>query len=213
MKITDTRMGSWTLIAIVATLALALMMGAPSPALAVNEFCDVVSGAVGTGECLVNAVHNPASGPFTIDRNLHIPNGGSLVTGAAGITITITPSGNFVMDSGALIDGNVAGCNTGGKITVTVVDGDVDLATGSIIRSNSCSGGRSRSRRLPRIPPTLTARWSRWGRSPASAGRSPRRRDDQDSRRLLADRERHRQSQQPWFGSRARTSCTSRGAR
>src|SRR5574341_1888920 len=92
-----------------------MLFGAES-ALAVNEFCDVISGAVGTGECLVNAVHNPASGAFTIDRNLHIAAGGSLVTGAAGISITITPAGDFLMDSGALIDGNVAGCNTGGAI-------------------------------------------------------------------------------------------------
>ena len=114
-------------------IAAALMFSAKS-ALAVNEFCDFVAPT----ECQVTGPHN-VSGPFTIDRTLHIFGTGSLVTGATGIDITIAPSGNFLMDSGALIDANAS--PVGGPITVTLADGDVDLATGSIIRSNGPSGG------------------------------------------------------------------------
>jgi len=108
-----------------------LLFFGTTTALASNEFCDVVTAT----ECEVTTSH-AASGPFTIDRTLHIFNGGALVTGAIGIDITITPSGDFLMDSGALIDGNVGGNGTGGPITVTLVDGDVNLMAGSIIRSN-----------------------------------------------------------------------------
>ena len=61
--------------------------------------------------CTVSTSHPPtssASGAFTIDRNLHITGTGKLITGATGIDITIT-AGDFLMDAGALIDGNVAG--------------------------------------------------------------------------------------------------------
>ena len=83
-------------------------------------------------------------GPINLDETLHLLANAKLVTGTLGAPLGITlniANGDFVMESGALIDGNVAGCNTGGNITVTVDNGNVDMKTGSIIRSNSCSGG------------------------------------------------------------------------
>src|SRR5262249_974795 len=50
-------------------------------------------------------------------------------------------TGDLLMDNGALIDGNNAACGFGRDITINLDNGDIDLATGSIIRSNSCSGG------------------------------------------------------------------------
>ena len=60
----------------------------------------------------------------------------------AALTLNIT-SGNFVMEAGSLIDGNVAGScpNTGRNITVSLTTGNVDVKTGATIRSNGCSGG------------------------------------------------------------------------
>jgi hypothetical protein len=98
-------------------------------------------------ECQITGPHPATNGAFTVDRTLHIFAGGSLTTsGGAALSITITPvlpvtpPADFLMDAGALIDGNNAG-GFGSAITVTLTDGDVDLATGSIIRSNGLSGG------------------------------------------------------------------------
>jgi hypothetical protein len=72
---------------------------------------------------------------------------GPLTTsGGQALSIDITPSGDFLMDgpapgkAGALISGDFA-VGTGSAITVTLANGDVDLAPGSIIRSNGLSGG------------------------------------------------------------------------
>ena len=113
-----------------------LLFLAAQQARAANDFCDFLTAS----ECQVTMSHAGLSGPYTIDRTLHIFPTGKLITGGADIDITITPSGDFLMDGGALIDAGLAG-STGGKITVTLDDGNVDLATGSIIRSNGSSGG------------------------------------------------------------------------
>ena len=70
--------------------------------------------------------------------------------------------------------------NTGGNITVTVDSGNVDLKTGSTVRSNSAPAAQSRSRRRARTPPTSTAPvesvgsiTGTGGRSAPAAGRSP----------------------------------------
>jgi parallel beta-helix repeat protein len=95
-------------------------------------------------ECQISiAVPGTITGPFTLNETLHFLTGGSIRTGAGGITLDIT-AGDFIMDAGSLIDGNVAGCETGGPISITVENGDVVLkpgSPGSIIRSNSCQGG------------------------------------------------------------------------
>jgi parallel beta-helix repeat protein len=118
------------------------VFGAQS-AFAVNDFCNFVTAT----ECQVTTAHAAVNGAFTIDRTLHIYPGGSLTTsGGAALTITITPSGDFLMDgpagpaAGALISGDFA-TGTGSAITITLADGDVDMAPGSIIRSNGKSGG------------------------------------------------------------------------
>ncbi len=121
----------WTGLATVGLLFLAAQQAS-----AVNDFCDFLTAS----ECQVTASHAGLSGSYTIDRTLHIFPTGKLITGGADIDITITPSGDFLMDGGALIDAGVAG-SPGGKITVTLDNGNVDLATGSIIRSNGSSGG------------------------------------------------------------------------
>src|SRR5262249_2580573 len=79
------------------------------------------------------------SGTFTLGETLHITSTGSITTNGADLTLHIT-GGNFVMEDKALIDASNAG-GTGGKITVTLDNGDVDLKPGSIIRSNGLSGG------------------------------------------------------------------------
>ena len=109
--------------------------------------CVALGGVINAGECQVSGNHT-ASGPFSLDETLHILGTGHINVGThlvhSSITINIT-KGDFLMDSGALIDGNVSnGCTpalVGSDITVTLQNGDVDLATGSIIRSDSCSGG------------------------------------------------------------------------
>lgn len=124
-------------------LGAGLMLLGSGQALAVDQ-CVALGGAlvnVPPVECQISAAV-VKTGPFTLNETLHILSTGSITTGAGGITIEIT-AGDFVMDDGALIDGNNPGScpRRGGPITVTVDHGNVDLKTGSIIRSNSCSGG------------------------------------------------------------------------
>ena len=102
------------------------------------------------GECQVTGAVT-ATGSFTIPETLHILSTGSITTSnPLGITLEIT-SGNFIMESGAVVSGDSpGGCdggNRGAPITITVDNGSlfpafaVDLKTGSYIHSNSCSGG------------------------------------------------------------------------
>jgi len=102
------------------------------------------------GECQVTGAVT-ATGSFTIPETLHILGTGSITTSnPLGITLEIT-SGNFIMESGAVVSGDSpGGCDGGNKgapITITVDNGSlfpafaVDLKTGSYIHSNSCSGG------------------------------------------------------------------------
>src|SRR5262245_24937227 len=127
---------------VTAALALLLVAALAAPALAVDAGCAALGGTEVAGECQISTAVS-RTGTFNIGSPsalvLHILGGGSIVTGAGGITLNI--NGGLVMESGALIDGNVAACATGGPITINVTSGDIDLKTGSTIRSNSCSGG------------------------------------------------------------------------
>jgi hypothetical protein len=107
---------------------------------ALADDCALLSGSPAGAECVVSTTRN-VSGTFTIAETLHITGTGKIITGGAALTINITPSGDFLMNNGALIDAGLATQATGGAITITLADGDVDLDTGSIIRSNAQAGG------------------------------------------------------------------------
>jgi hypothetical protein len=112
MKSVGKGMGQSSLIGAVLAAVL-LMLGAPSPALAVNDFCDNVTGAPVTGECEVTSTHI-VNGAFTIDRTLHIFGTGKLDVTSPGITIDI--AGDLLMDTGGQIEANDdpgQACNTG----------------------------------------------------------------------------------------------------
>src|SRR5215472_12881203 len=131
-------------IALLAAIAASFMLFGASTvafAAAADPGCAALSGNdTGLGTlCTLTGSRN-ASGAFTLNEPLSMAASSKIVTGAGGISITLT-SGDFTMANGAIIDGNVAGCNIGGPITLNVLSGSVNLMTGSIIRSDSCSGG------------------------------------------------------------------------
>ncbi len=137
------------------------------------------------------------NGAFTVDRTLHIFTGGSLTTsGGAALSIDITPSGDFLMDNGALISGDFA-TGTGSAITITLANGDVDLAPGSIIRSNGKSGGAIKITTTATHTIDIDGLVESVGSISGTGEPGTWRRDDHDRCRLRAHGERYRQGQQP----------------
>jgi len=126
----------WRAIPLSFIALLVLLVGA---GVAAADDCGALGGVInGLGECEISGAHTaPSAGPFTLNETLHIVSGGTLKVLPAGITINITP-GDFIMDSGAIIDGN--GTN-GAPITVVLTTGNVNMQTGSIVRSNGGAGG------------------------------------------------------------------------
>jgi hypothetical protein len=117
-----------------------LLVGATAASAAVTDQGCALLGGSDTGQgttCTLTGTHN-VNGPIAVGEPLQMLTGSKIVTGATGINLSV--AGDFVMESGALIDGNVAGCNTGAPINIAV-DGNANLKTGSTIRSDSCSGG------------------------------------------------------------------------
>src|SRR5262245_37552949 len=106
---------------------------------AAADDCVALGGTLGA-ECVISGVVPAKSGTFTIAEALRFTSGGQLNVGTAGITINITPAGDFIMENNTLIDASSAS-NNGAPITVTLSNGNVDLQTGSIVRSNGKSGG------------------------------------------------------------------------
>ena len=129
-------------VASVFALLAGLTAGTARPALAADAGCAALNGVETAGECQISGLH-PASGAFTVGIKLHILDGGTIKTGAAGITLTL--GAGLAMDAAAQIDADVLGCspssNTGGPVNITATAGDIDLAAGSSIHSNSCSAG------------------------------------------------------------------------
>ena len=124
------RLTKRTAMAISAAALVATLCGAGRAA---ADDCLALGGSEIGGECRIGGAVSAKTGPFTLDKTLRFTPGGVLPVGAAGIAITIT-TGNFVMESNTRIDGN----NTpnGAPITVALANGNIDLQTGSIIRSN-----------------------------------------------------------------------------
>jgi parallel beta-helix repeat protein len=134
-----TSSGRWTLSGLVAA-ALLLALGAASHVAAADD-CVALGGAINGTECQISGIVPGAkTGTFTLNETLHFLSGGTVTVGAAGIVINVT-SGGFIMEDNSFLDGNVAGCNRGAAIAVTVQNGDVNLKPGSTVRSDSCSGG------------------------------------------------------------------------
>ena len=131
--------GPWS-VAMLALAALVASLGAVSNAAA--DDCVALGGFINAAaQCeITNVVPGVKTGTFTIAETLRFTDGGQVNVGAAGITINVT-AGDFIMDAGAILDGNVTGCNTGAPITVALASGNVNLETLSIVRSNSGSGG------------------------------------------------------------------------
>ncbi len=106
---------------------------------AAADDCVALGGTLGA-ECVISGVVPVAkSGTFTMAETLRFTSGGRLNVAAAGITINITPLGDFIMEDNTLIEGS--GGSKGAPITVALTNGNVDLQTGSIVRSNGGAGG------------------------------------------------------------------------
>ena len=120
--------------------AMLVLGGLPGGALAATDpGCTALGGDDSSGECRVTGP--VTAGVITLGETLHILAGPGITVGPGGLELRIT-SGNFVMDDGSLIDGGNFTCpNNGRNITVTLDAGNVDLQTGSMIRSNGCNGG------------------------------------------------------------------------
>ncbi len=114
------------------------------------------------------------SGAFTIDRTLHIfGTGNSLITSGGAASTSPLPVWRLPDGlAGALIDGNFA-TGTGSAITVTLANGDVDLAPGSIIRSNGKSGGAIKITTTATHTIDIDGLSSPWVRSPGLERTSP----------------------------------------
>ena len=125
----------WSVIAL-GLAALVLVLGARGQAAA--DDCTLLGGTDGA-ECVISGVVPGAkTGTFNLDKTLRFTPGGRLNVGPAGITINInSANGDFIMENNTLIDGNGA---NGAPITVALSGGDIDLQTGSIIRSNGDPG-------------------------------------------------------------------------
>jgi hypothetical protein len=118
-------------------VALVVLLGGAGVA-AADLGCDQLGGVInGLGQCEVSGSHTPGVSTVSLGETLHIVSGGTLKV-PTGITVNIT-AGDFIMDDGALIDGN--GSPNGAPITVALSNGNVNLQTGSIVRSNGKAGG------------------------------------------------------------------------
>jgi hypothetical protein len=128
-------------------LALLLVLGVSTSALAATDpGCTALGGDDTTvpGECRVSGTVT-VSGVINLGETLHMLGTGKIIVPAAPASLTInitSASGDFVMDAGSLIDGDVGACpKNGPNITVALTGGDIDLQSGATIRSNGCSGG------------------------------------------------------------------------
>ncbi len=142
---------SWGVVG--ATALLLSLLGGARPALAVNDFCDVVTAT----ECQVTSLHNlGAGGTFTVDRVLHIFGATAELRTNAGSTLTLNIAGGspngLVMELGGKITGNsTSSATAGATININVAAGNILLATsGATISANntanSCPGNTALGR-------------------------------------------------------------------
>jgi hypothetical protein len=125
-----------------------LMLAVGLPARASAQGCVALGGVINGAECQIGTAL-VKSGTFNLEvgLTLHLLNSGGGVVGSittGGASISITVHGDMIMDSGTLISADkpkgVSVCNTAGSIDL-IVDSNVTLKPGSIIRANSCTAG------------------------------------------------------------------------
>lgn len=145
------RLSILTMAALAALMLLGVSLGA-KPALAVNDFCNSVTGSPGSGECVVNTSHSLGTIgnlTFSVDRTLHITTGGALTvapTGAAPRTLTLNIDGGatnglIIENGGKITADSAAGSGLGAILNINVASGDVILAaSGAFITADNTKG-------------------------------------------------------------------------